>query len=584
MNARVRWAISLAAVGLLFVFHVHLKTTKIFLHPEWDEQDAVGQFWSEFAFHYRFAQFFAEHPVRDWAQLAHDRSVQYPDAVNDWAEFTIVMEVPAGVLYRWLQPALPFHVWIVWYDCIVGSLGLFGVFLLGRLLWRGDFAGILAAALYASLYPSYGRTVKNLFLREDFALPLILFALAATVWMLQQERRLAPQLLAAGLWLAALASWHLTQFVLAAGLAAAVLVYLGHGETPRRPWFVATLAAGSLAVPVLWAKQFWLSPAMCVLYALTLAVWINGGRKRASLVFVGWLVPLLALSYWCRQSYGEYAHVYQLFLAKLRFLGAKPADPGRLTWEARCLWEGAFETAGARAFWQSLAWTLPLGFVAAWRIGKLRLWKIETRLFVVFALLLLPLAWMVVRYFTFLAPVAAVLTAALAVRGLGWKVLVGGAATWQLVGLDYAPLDRAPVHPAAYRPVVRWVAANTPAKAVVLAGISESPVLWAHTGRAMVLHSKFENQAIRDRYREYLAALYGTEADLHQFARRYGADYFLYDLGTLVAGKNSWRYKADKLGPLPPTCPARLLAEHPNAARYFQCEYIAGRFAVFRVR
>ena len=35
-------------------------------------------------------------------------------------------------------------------------------------------------SLYAALYPSYGRTVKNLFLREDFAIPLMIFALFFT--------------------------------------------------------------------------------------------------------------------------------------------------------------------------------------------------------------------------------------------------------------------------------------------------------------------------------------------------------------------------------------------------------------------
>src|SRR2546425_13022483 len=98
------------------------------------------------------------------------------------------MEVPAGVIYRWLQPAVPFHVFIVWYDCLVSSLTLFGLFFLARNLWQSSFAGLAAAFLYAGLYPSYGRTVKNLFLREDFAIPLIVFALGATVWMLREPK------------------------------------------------------------------------------------------------------------------------------------------------------------------------------------------------------------------------------------------------------------------------------------------------------------------------------------------------------------------------------------------------------------
>ena len=364
MTPRARLGSCLAIVALLGAAHVHLKTAKIFANPTWDARDEVGQFWSEFAFHYRFAKFFAAHHLRDWGQLARDRAVQFPDTINDWAEFTVAMEVPVGVLYRWMygahltltlspqagrgdKPA--FHVFVVWYDCVMSSLTLFAVFFLARALWRSDAAGVLASALYATLYPSYGRTVKNLFLREDFAIPLIVFALFFTVRGLQAVGRVtdaAPrevtrpttQILAALFWLAALSSWHLTQFVMAPLILAAVLVYLGKGETPRLPWLVLTMAVGTVAIPVLRAKQVYLSPSMCALYALSLAVWINGGRKKAALVFACWLAAFLCLGALLQKSYGEYAHVYQLFFYKLRFLGVKPDDPSQLLWEARVLW------------------------------------------------------------------------------------------------------------------------------------------------------------------------------------------------------------------------------------------------------
>jgi hypothetical protein len=189
MNSWKRLGLCLAAVCLLYAVHVHLKTAKIFANPTWDAQDEVGQFWSECAFQYRFAKFFATHPVSEWGQLQHDRRVQYPDTIDDWAEFTVAMEAPVGVVYRWLNPSMPFHVFVVWYACLVSSLSLFAVFFLARALWRSDGAGLFASALYATLYPSYGRTVKNLFLREDFAIPLIIFALFFTVRATRFPRR-----------------------------------------------------------------------------------------------------------------------------------------------------------------------------------------------------------------------------------------------------------------------------------------------------------------------------------------------------------------------------------------------------------
>lgn len=581
MSSRTRLAVCVGLVCVLYVFHVGLKTTKIFSNPTWDAQDETGQFWSEFAFHYRFAKFFSEHPPRDWARLARDRDVQHPDTVNDWAEFTVAMEVPVGLLYRWLKPDMPLHVFVVWYDCIVSSLSLFAIFFLARALWRSDGAGLFASALYATLYPGYGRTVKNLFLREDFALPLILFAMFFSVRMLQQEGA-RNQIAAALLWLAALASWHLTQFVLAVAVAAAVLVYLGKGETPRRPVFVLMMAVGAVVVPVLWAKQFYISPAMCVLYALSLAVWIDGGRKKAVKVFVGSAAGLLVLGWWLQKSYGEYAHVYQLFLYKLRFLGVKPDDPAMLSQEARLLWEGAFNTAEWAEFWRSLQWCLPFSLLAA--LARRPKTEVARGIFATFTLLLFPLAWLVVRYFTFLGFAAAVMAGGLIARtGIWWKLAVLAAAIWQFAVLDFKPLERPQPGPDEYRPVVQWLRQNTPTNAVVLASISESPVFWAHTGRPIILHSKFENRRIRQRYERLLDSIYGSEEVFHKFARQHGADYFVYDAGFLHSGRESRRYKADRLGPLDADCAAVLFHNAPQRLQRFKPEFAAGRFAIFRV-
>jgi len=564
MSVRSRLLLSLAIVAGLYCFHVHLKTAKIFANPTWSATDEVGQFWSEFAFHYRFAKFFAE--KSDWSELNHDRSVQYPDTINDWAEFTVAMEVPVGVLYRWWQPAMPFHVFVVWYDCLVSSLTLFGVFFLARALWRSDAAGVFASALYAGLYPSYGRTVKNLFLREDFAIPLIVFALFFTVRALQ-EQKTRDQVCGALFWLAALASWHLTQFVMAPFVLAAVIVYLGKGETPRLPWLVIVMATGTVIIPVLRAKHVYLSPTMCVLYALALAVWINGGRKRATLVFAGWLVGFLALGWLLGKSYGEYAHVYQLFFYKLRYLGVKPVDPSRLPWEARLLWEGAFNTATWGEWWRSLQWCLPLSLVAMWSAWREK--NVALRVVAVFTVLLFPLAWMVVRYFTFLGFAAAVVAAGKR------RWLIVPAIVWQFAVLNFQPLERGSPDPASYKPVVQWICENTPTNAVVLAQISESPVLLAHTGRPIIMHSKFENARIRERYREMFDAIYGSEEQFSVFALKYGADYFVYDAGYLSAER---QYKAGKTFDV--NCAAMLFARHPEGLQRFEPVGLG----IFRVR
>jgi len=365
---------------------------------------------------------------------------------------------------------------------------------------------------------------------------------------------------------------------------AAVLVYLGRGETPPIPWFVLTLAAGAVAVPVLRAKQVFFSPTMCGLYALALAVWINGGRKRAILVFAGWAVVLLTLSLVLERSHGAYRHVYELFLYKLRFLGRRPADPARLPWEARLLWEGgAFNTAPWGEFWVSLRWCGPLALGGAMLLGSRRRGACGSNTFIVFTLFLAPLAWMVLRYFTFLGFAVAVLAAGLVTRQIWWKLIVFAAAVAQLMSLNAHPLDRQQPAPAEYRPIVNWLEEHTPTNAVLLASIADSPVFLAETGRPIIMHSKFENQRIRDRYHEMLDAIYGSEERFHEFARKYGADYFVYDVGFLYDGSESRRYKADKLGPLDPDCAAELFQNHPERLRHFRLEMGDDGFAIFRV-
>jgi len=286
---------------------------------------------------------------------------------------------------------------------------------------------------------------------------------------------------------------------------------------------------------------------------------------------VGWLL---------RQSYGEYAHVYQLFFCKLRFLGVKPENPAALPWEARCLWEGAFNTAAWGEFWRSLGWCLPLAVVVL--ICRRERTPV-VNVFVVFAVLLVPLAWMVVRYFTFLGFAVAVVAAGAVPCRVWWRLAAVGAAVAQLVMLNRLPLERVQPAPQEYRRVVQWLRQATPANAVVLASITESPVFWAHTGRPIILHPKFENRPIRERYRDFLAAIYGTEAGFYEFAQRLGAEYFVYDGGFLLAAPDSRRYKADKLGELPAECAARLFAERPGELRRFRLVFADARFGVFKV-
>jgi hypothetical protein len=139
----------------------------------------------------------------------------------------------------------------------------------------------------------------------------------------------------------------------------------------------------------------------------------------------------------------------------------------------------------------------------------------------------------------------------------------------------------APVTAMRAEPLVAWINEHAQTNAVFLANISEAPVLLAYTGRPIILHSQFENKVIRDRYREFLAAVYGTEDQMFEFTQRYSADYFVFDDGFLIASRDSRRYKADKLGDLDPNCAAMLFRS--QQLRHFEPEFSANGYTVFRV-
>jgi hypothetical protein len=606
VSTRLKQTILIALLVALYAFHVQFKLNKIFAHPTWDPNDDVGQFWSEAAFHYGVAKFFAENSAREWSKLAHDRTVQYPDTVNDWAEFTIAMEIPVGVLYRALSPPIHFHVFVVWYAALVGSLTIFAVFWLGQTLWKNAGAGVASAIFYATMYPSYGRTVKNLFLREDFAAPLIVLALGFMIRALENCRAGMPAglpangaksshslghsrptdfIMAAVFWILALASWHLTQFVLAVAVAALAVYFIApRHELSGLPrnflLFVAILTIAGVAVPVLRAKMFVFSLPMCALFGLLAANFVSG-RARRVVIFAGVAAVFVAAASLLQKSFSEYAHVYALFWEKLKFFGQKPDDPSQLSFEARMLWEGAFETASMRDFWRSLHFALPLGALGAWfawRKGARGL-----RIFVIFALILLPLAWLVLRFFTFFSFATAVLAGGLMAQRRFWRHLAVVGAAAQFAFLPRGPMAREQPAPDEYKPIVRWILENTAPDAPILATISESPVVWAHTKRPMMLHSKFENWQVRQRYGELLRKIYASEDEFYAFAKLRGARFFVFDTGFLYAAKDSRRYKAEKMGELEPNCAAVLFARAPERLRHFRLRAASGRFAVFEV-
>jgi hypothetical protein len=187
--------------------------------------------------------------------------------------------------------------------------------------------------------------------------------------------------------LAAAATWHAAVFVLLMEAVCLVAWFARSGEnalsSPKSWLAVAIVALGSLAIPVLRAKQFVLSLPVIVALALVYVAWLARrkalvarsiaralrGRERA---------PVRGL-----ESSRRVARRRRRLLARVRVargqaraLRLQPADPRQLDFGARLLWQGPFRTADWHVLWPYYtagalaALASAFVFARAWRTGR----------------------------------------------------------------------------------------------------------------------------------------------------------------------------------------------------------------------
>lgn len=378
-------------------------------NPSFTSADDTGVFWSESAFHYRYARMVAAgEPVP-----ALDIAAEWPSGVRPHSEFTMGMEYAAGISYRALAPLFgrpPFHIFLAGFISFWSSLSITAAFFAARALWRSDEAGLVAALAYALAPAAASRTIWN-FVREDFCLPLLFlsFALFVTAWRMGESaetredggRSGGPPLASRRMWCSAgaalllalgLSTLHLARFYLLAfaGLVALTIAITvrarsgaqtaGEERGPGPHSVLLPLTAMTLAllvfglvVPVLRAKRLLLSPGFLVLAGVAAALLLARGearmRPRALRLRLAIACALaIAISRLAPGAEGEYAHVTGLVAAKLSFLGQKPDDPAALSDDARVFWVGPFNSPNAAttllSFSTMLLWA-PLGIASA---------------------------------------------------------------------------------------------------------------------------------------------------------------------------------------------------------------------------
>jgi hypothetical protein len=483
-----------------------------------------------------------------------DRRVAHPEPTDLPALFPIQQEFAVAWLYRAFGQGLPLHVFCVIVMGIFASLTSLGVFGLARELTGSRAWAGLALGLHA-LSPASYRTLGFILMNEDWSLPWF----ALHLWLLARAARLRTPAafvlaaLPAGL---ALASWHAASFLVALEAACLFAWFVRTGENPlavRHAWLVpAGLLAFGACVPVLRHTVFALSLPMQLAFGLGAAAAVERLRPGSRALRVcagtaGFAVAFVAALGLGRLGLGgmsEYSHVFELAAAKLAHLGRLPDDPACLSFEARLLWQGPFETASVRELFSGCVVGMVLVCVAACQAlpGLVR-GRGEGRwhALVLFALGATLAAWGVRRLLVvpaLIAPVVAVtLLARLCVPSrIAW---IAGLALAQALLFAGVMSQRQsvwyfPVQQAELANVVHHVRLHVPREGAVAADFVTASAVLAGTGHPIVLQPKYESRETRARIEAFLHAFFlGSPADLRAFLERYRARYLLVDRQTL---------------------------------------------------
>ena len=507
-----------------------LRIAHTFTNPAFDPVRVEGMVKSDPALILYLAERIADSGGGIPDDFRRDPRIEHPESVDVPAMFTVGEEFLIAWAHLVTGRAFSLHAVAVVVMSLVASLTALGVYGIARELANDARAGVLAAGLWALSLASY-RTLGFVVVREDLAIPCFALHLAALAraWRIDSIGAWCGAAIFLGL---ALSTWHAMGFVVA-------------------------IEVGVLALAALWTRSRPLARPR---------VWI------VPLVLLGFvlLVPVLRAKLLAPGS-GDYAHVLELMLAKLRYQGQLPEDPSQLTFGARLLWQGPFATGS----WVGLAKQLgPLLLALPLALAK-RFRRTDVGILLGAAALSTLLALLIWRLLVLPALLLPVLLAVLAMRSpAGLRrfcvpALALVQAAWFVFMLGQRPeawlLPRQTAEIAAASQFVRD---HVPADAAIAADFVNSAALLANTGRAIVIQPKYETRRSRDRIEVFVNGLYhATPRDFSRLLReRFDADYLLVDVFTLWR----WRYKAGiPLGAREPpagTAAAELL--HPEPARY----------------
>ena len=607
---------------LLIVILGVFKTAGYKKSQGYDPNDDRFLFHSESAVYYHYAKLFAggeKFPVLD-------KALQAPEGLNPSREFTLVMEWTAGALYRFWGSTVPFHGFIIFFNCFFSSLTISAAWLLSLRNTGSPRIALLTALIYGTAYPAYIRTMGG-FLSENFALPLLFLGFACHVWGLTgaASEKKGIMLPLSGIFLAlAVSSWHFSQFVI---LVIVLWRWFELLVSGRRPGSLAGLTwiymflftAGILSFPLA-EKYFIVSSLMLLLPAYLLASFFPLLRIP---LFIAALVSGPVSGILLPEHYSDFKHVYMAFWQKLTHLGIKPVDPGEISFESRVFWAGPFDVplpsriVSGFLIFLLIAVTFAVKSISiylkkneglrnafnSFREGDFRRSLPESGSFLIFCTFVFtPIYLLNARFCVFLIFFASQLVgfALSKSRGRFIPVLTVCLLLFQIHEMsavlitDLTPIRLKlskvldPGNPLRLnrtrgdtRDIYKWIN-SVESDEIMLADPAFSADIFNDTGCRTSLHPMFEKSEIRERTAWFYRALYGSIDDFEEFCNIHRVDYFIYEADFLLESSTaSSRYFGDS-GPVDEMMPAFLFHFAPEKCALFRLEFENNYFRVYK--
>ena len=531
-----------------------------------------------------------------------DRPAQWPEGVDTGRSFFLTQDAFIGLSYRLLRPVIrgthPQN-FLRWHVSIWSSLSLLLVYFWARRAFGSRAGALLAAAVYAFALPIYIRTCGN-YLREDFVLPILFFALYCQLRVLQGGgwRWALP---AAASFALALVSWHASSFLYffaVLPLAAAAVTSAEAKNVARAAGALVAAALVAYLHPALREKAFLASPSFALACAVTAAALVASRRRLRWWQRLAALGALFAVAFGLGRPFaaaGEYSHIYLMIFYKIRYLGVKPADPMALPLAAREIWAGPANSPSLPA--AAVLLGAPLAIAAAPLVRNIKKFArgfaapagsfgaATLAFFILFGLLYAGYNRFSVVFVFFVAVCAGgYIGLASSRRALAWLIIPAVLLPleavkafryedrpWPWTGLLKAAAESESgyatnVGDEEWR-VVRWFGRQPDrAEAAVLAPIAASATLLTYAGTPIVLHPIYEAPGMRGKVDECWRAIFRGEEDFYRVCEKYDVSYVAYHAAFIMnRGPDSIRYaravtevKADSCAYLMQFEPARL--------------------------